>query len=124
MVHGPSQWVIVLQAPAVQVFCVAAFESVGEVGLLGDMNLMLCHEFHGQLGRTHGKMIEIVTVIFPWAAFKGIGQCVHNKHNRGITDGVNAHLISRVVDLIQQGNQFLFRHVEVTSILALVHIRL
>ncbi len=124
MIHRAAQWIVVLQSPAIEVFGVAPFEGIGEIRLLGNVDGMLCHQFHRQLRRSHGEVVQVVPVILPRVTFQSIGQRIDHQYDGRIANGVDAHLVAGIMNFIEVGNQFAFRHVEITPIFALIDVGL
>ena len=64
--HRCSYGIVVLQAFAIKVRAIAAFEGISEVGLLGDGNTQICHGAHGFTAGHYREMVQVMAMVLAW----------------------------------------------------------
>ena len=64
------------------------------------MDIVPGHLYHSFLRWTHGKMIQIMTMVLARIAIQRIGQSIYNQFNGRIPDSVNSHLPTGIMNFV------------------------
>ena len=81
---------------------------------------MLGHFIHRALWWSHGKMIEIMTMVFPRVALKSLNEDIYHQFNGCVANGMNAHLQSSIMYLVDLSSQLSYWHIQVAPIIRLI----